>query len=141
MAPKKKPAAKRAAPTKRATAKKATPAKKTTSKKATPAKRSSKKATPARRVSAKRKDPESSSGSAWEKEALKSSGTRKRKASVLVESEEFHHGSIPAQGTKPLKKGKKETKKKAKTAKAPNVATELRQIIRAAQAALDKLDQ
>merc|ERR1711907_842000 len=108
--------------------------KKTPAKKATPAKKSK----VAKRV-------ETSSGSAWETAAMKVSGSRKRKASALVSSDEFHSGSLPAQGTKPLKRNrgsanKATAKKSEKKVKAVSVVSELKQILRIAQAALDKLN-
>merc|ERR1711934_480246 len=120
----------RMAASKRA-AKKATPAKKTPAKKATPAKKSASKSKIAKRVG------ESSSGSAWENAAMKVSGSRKRKASSLVASDDFHSGSLPAQGTKPLKRNRasKPAAKKTAGKQAASVTSELKQIVKLAQAA------
>merc|ERR1712146_713013 len=109
--------------------KKKTPAKKT------PAKKPAAKAKPQPKLRKGMKPgvPESSSGSAWEQQAMKVSGSRKRKASDIVESSDFHRGSIPAQGTKPLKKSK--PAKKEKTVKSASVVPELKQILKTVQAA------
>merc|ERR1711998_306401 len=133
MAPKKK------TPAKKTSAKKPTPAKKTPAKKPTPAKKSAAKAKPQPKLRKGMKPgvPESSSGSAWEQQAMKISGSRKRKASDIVGSSDLHRGSIPAQGTKPLKKSK--PAKKEKTVKSASVVPELKQILKTVQAALAKV--
>merc|ERR1712153_82964 len=127
---KKSRAAAKAAPAAKASAKKATPAKPTPAKAPPRAAAADK---PKLRKGVQPGVPESSSNSSWELQALKVSGTRKRKASELLDSEQFHRGSIPAQGTKPLKRSRskaeapeEDTKKKKGGAKAVSVVAELR---------------